>query len=195
MVLVTDPYPGSQRGATGKTTPSIVTVSNHHPNHNHLEGLPDDCHVIDGPGEYAISGTYVRGIMTPQASGQALENRNTAYFVEIEGLRVCHPGDLTSNLSGQHIDEVTPVDLLFVPAGGGCTLEASAIGDLIQTLNPRIVVPMHFKIAGSPEGLDDLGPFLREVGSKSPEPQNRLNITATSLPLETTVVVLTPVAN
>ena len=192
VTVLTDPFPDSIGAMVGQIQPTIVTVSNRHPNHSHVADLQGDFHLIDGPGEYAISGVYIRGIMTPLELGEPPESRNTAYFLEMEGLRLCHPGDLSTIFSGQHVDEVTPVDVLFAPAGGGCTLEINRIRELIQTLSPRLVVPMHYKVPGIAIELGELDPFLREMGTKAEEPQPRLSVTATSLPAETRVVVLRP---
>ena len=193
VTVLTDPFPDSIGATMGQVQPTIATVSNRHPNHSHVADLQGDFHLIDGPGEYAISGVYIRGVMTPLNPEEPLEGRNTAYFMEMEGLRLCHPGDLNATFLGQHVGEVTPVDVLFAPAGGHCTLELNRIGDLIQALSPRLVVPMHYKVPGISIELGHLDPFLREMGTKAEEPQSRLSVTATSLPAQTRVVVLRPV--
>ena len=190
VTILTDPFPSSIGGSVGQVEPTIVTVSNKHPNHSHLEGLEGDFRLLEGPGEYAISGVYIRGIMTPSGAQDPPQHRNTAYFFEMDGLRLCHLGDLAGVLSDQHVEELTPLDVLFLPVGGNCTLELDRVGGIVQALEPRIVVPMHYRVPGTTVELGSLDPFLREMGIREAEPQPRLTVTATSLPAETTVVVL-----
>ena len=192
VTVLTDPFPSSIGGRLVAVNPTIVTISNQHPNHSHMEGVPGEFHLIDGPGEYAISGIYIKGVMTPMQPGQPYEECNTAYLLEAEGLSLCHLGDLNTVLSDQLVDELTPVDVLLVPAGGACTLSVKQSGEIIQALSPRIVVPMHYKAPGINVELEELDAFLRETGTRVQEPEPRLNVTSTSLPAETKVVVLKP---
>ena len=189
--ILTDPFPSSL-GGTVEEEPGIVTVSNMHPNHSNVSGLSGDVRLIDGPGEYAIGGIYVNGIMTSAApEPDALPPpRNTAYLFEMEGLRLCHLGDLAGPLSDKHVDELSPMDVLFVPVGGRCTLPLNRLSVAIRRLEARIVIPMHYKVPGAYVDLDGLDLFLRDMGIREVEPQARLNVTATNLPAETTVVVL-----
>ena len=194
VTVLTDPFPDSIGGRLGTIQPTIVTISHQHPNHNRWQGLVDDFRLIEGPGEYAISGVYIKGIMTPPGREDAPEKRNTAYFMEMDGLSLCHLGDLSSSISSLDVDELTALDILFVPAGGACTFDIGQTGEIIQALNPRIVIPMHYKVPGLTVELADLDPFLREMGVREAEPQPRLNVTTSNLPAETRVVILRPLA-
>jgi L-ascorbate metabolism protein UlaG (beta-lactamase superfamily) len=196
--ILTDPFPSSLGGSVGavEENPGIVTLSSRHPNHSDVSGLSGDFRLINGPGEYAVGGLYVKGIMTPASpEPNALPPlRNTAYLFEMEGLRLCHLGDLAGPLSDKHVDELSPMDVLFVPVGGRCTLSLDRLGVAVRRLEARLVVPMHYKIPGVDVDLEGLEPFLREMGIRELEPQPRLTVTATNLPAETTVVVLKALA-
>ena len=194
ITLLTDPFP-SDIGASmeGNGDPNIVTVSNSHPNHSHWKDIKSSYQLLDGPGEYAVSGIYIRGILTPGQPDNPTEHRNTAYFIEMEGLNLCHLGDMSALVTDRQVNELTPVDVLFVPAGGGCTLEPGRLGQVIQTLSPRLVVPMHYMVPGLKIELGSVDSFLREMGHRQEEePQARLNVTSTNLPAETKVVLLRP---
>lgn len=196
--ILTDPFPDSLGGSVAKVEsgPNIVTVSNDHPNHNHLTALESDFRVMDGPGEYGVYGVYIRALMTPAAPKptDVPPPRNTAYLFEFDNLRVCHLGDLAAPLPNKMVDELSPMDVLFIPVGGGCTLELDHVAAVIRQLEARIVVPMHYKVPGAAVELEGLDPFLREMGLREVEAQPRFSVTATSLPAETRVVVLRPMA-
>ncbi len=196
--ILTDPFPVSMGGSVAnvESEPDIVTVSNSHPNHSHLTALESGFRLMDGPGEYGVSGVYVRGFMTPAAPkpDELPPPRNTAYLFEFDDLRVCHLGDLSAILPSGMVDELSPMDVLFLPVGGGCTLELDQLASLIRQMEARIVIPMHYKVPGTTVELADLGPFLREMGLRDVEEQTRLSVTATNLPAETRVVPMRPMA-
>lgn len=191
--LLTDPFPNSISDAAGLADQTIVTISNQHPNHNGTANLTGQFHLIDSPGEYAIGDIHLKGIMTPLTTGQEFDDANTAYLIEAEGLRICHLGDLATEPSDRVIDELTPIDVLFIPIGGGCTITARQAETLLQILSPRYAIPMHYQGAGGPEELEPLGTFFRDTAAQQQEPLRRLIVTATTLPIDPKVTILKPI--
>ena len=196
--ILTDPFPVSMGGSVSdvESEPGIVTVSNSQPNHSNLTALESGYRLMDGPGEYGVSGVYVRGFMTPAAPkpNELPPPRNTAYLFEFEDLRVCHLGDLSALLPGTMVDELSPMDVLFLPVGGGSRLELEQSTSLIRQVEARIVIPMHFSAQGATAESGGLDPFLREMGLRDVEVQTRLSVTATNLPAETRIVPMRPMA-
>lgn len=137
-----------------------------------------------------MRGIYIRGFLTPPAEDDPPEKRNTAYIIEMDGLKLCHLGDISHPLSGSLAADLAPLDILLAPAGGGCTLAISQVSELAQSLESRIVIPMHHKLPELSVEMGPLEPFLREMGAREVEPQARLVITPSTLPGETRVVVL-----
>jgi L-ascorbate metabolism protein UlaG (beta-lactamase superfamily) len=123
-----------------------------------------------------------------------MRQRNTAYLFEMDGLHVLHMGDIVQPLSAHLQERLSVAEVLLVPAGAGCTLKLAQVIELIQALNPRIVVPMHYKVPGAQSELLELDSFLKEMGIKTPEFQARLNVTSSSLPPDTRVAALQPQA-
>lgn len=196
--IITDPFPASMGGSVAdvESEPDIVTVSNSNPNHSNLATLESGFRLMDGPGEYGVSGVYIRGFMTPASPkpDELPPPRNTAYLLEFDDLRVCHLGDLSALLPSGMVDELSPMDVLFLPVGEGSKLELEQSTSLIRQLEARIVIPMHYSApdaTAEPGGLD---PFLREMGLRDVEEQTRLSVTSTNLPAETRVVPMRPVA-
>ena len=112
----------------------------------------------------------------------------------MEGVALLHLGDLTAPLMTSHIQEVVPVDVLFVPAGAGCTLPVAQVVELIQSLDPKVVVPMHYSLPGLKVSLQPVDPLLRELGVREVQPQARLSVSRSSLPQSLQVVVMEPAA-
>ena len=192
LVAITDPFPDSIGLSIGEPEALTVTVSHAHPNHSYWQGVGGEPKVLSGPGEYELSGIYITGVMTPGGDGTPESERNTAYMIDMENLRLCHLGDMKEMLTTRQVEELTPVDILFLPAGGVCTIDVSRAVDVIRRLEPRVVVPMHYRVAGLEVQLNGLEDFMREMGIKEAQPQARLNISVTNRPPEMRVVVLEP---
>ena len=194
IVVVTDPFPSSL-GLTPENRPAtIVTVSNSHPNHSNFKDIPGDPRVFDAPGEYELSGVGVRGVMTPLLHDTPREQRNVAYSIEIENVCICHLGDINEPLTPKQIDELSPVDVLLVPTGGGCTLDLERAAQTIQDLDPKIVIPMHYSIPNVSLDLATVDTFLQLLGGSEIQSQPRLSVTTSNLPANMRVNVLTPLA-
>ena len=190
VVVLTDPFPLSL-GLRPDTRPAtVVTVSNSHPNHSNSEEVTGEPRVFSAPGEYEYRGISVRGVMTPQLPETPWEQRSVAYAIEIDRVNICHLGDISAPLSPVQIDELSPVDVLLVPSGGGCTLEIDQVLRVLQDLDPKIVIPMHYNIPGVDVPLQDVDVFLRRMGLSEVQAQPRLSVTASNLPEDMRVVAL-----
>jgi L-ascorbate metabolism protein UlaG (beta-lactamase superfamily) len=194
LVVVTDPFPASVGLRPDSQPAALVTVSNFHPNHSNWTGVAGDPRVLNSPGEYEYSGVYVRGVMTPLPPDTPQGQRNVAYAIELDNVHICHLGDIALPLSPRQIDELAPVDVLLVPVGGGCTLDLDRVFQMMQGLAPKMVIPMHYSTPGVTVQLQGLEVFLRRMGISEVQPQPRLVVTASNLPADMTVAVLSPQA-
>ena len=194
--LLTDPFPESLGVSmpANLTEGRVATVSNTHPNHSATGLLKGDPGVLDGPGEYEVAGLYIKGIRTPLAQPPSEDEErtswNTIFTVEMEGMVVCHLGDLGGPLLPRQIEELSSPQVLLVPVGGHCTLTSAEAADIVNVIAPRVVIPMHYQVPGVNVDLESLAPFLKELGVKAQEPQSRLNVTRSNLPDELQVAVL-----
>ena len=190
IVVVTDPFSPSI-GFRADTRPaSVVTISNTHPSHSDRDSVTGDPQVFDAPGEYEYSGIAVRSVMTSLPPDALQEQRNVAHCIQIDGINICHLGDITQPLTTSQIDDLAPIDVLLVPTGGGCTLGVEQVMQMMQDLNPNIVIPMHYNIPGLEVSLDGVDTFLRRMGVSDVQPQPRLSITQANITPNTRVVVL-----
>jgi L-ascorbate metabolism protein UlaG (beta-lactamase superfamily) len=121
----------------------------------------------------------------------AQRGRNTIFVLEIDGLRLAHSGDLGHVLTPEAIQALGQLDVLLVPVGGSYTIDAAAATQVVSQLNPRMVVPMHYKTPRLPANWPGVGvePFLE--GKKVERPNSTMiKLTKSNLPIQTAVVVL-----
>ena len=189
--VVTDPCPPSSGYSIGKPATAIVTISHDHADHSYVKGVTGSPRLIDGPGEYEVEGVFITGVPTYHDSQQgAVRGKNLAFILEAEDIRVCHLGDLGHTPTAEQVEELSGLDILLIPVGGHTTIDGAAAAEVVSLLEPRLVIPMHYRTPTTKPQLDPLDRFLREMGIKSYEPQPKLSASRASLPQETQVVVL-----
>jgi L-ascorbate metabolism protein UlaG (beta-lactamase superfamily) len=194
VTLITDPFTPQQGYSLGKINAPIVTVSHNHAGHNYAQGVGGNPRVVRGPGEYEISDVLITGVAAFHDSKRGQERgRNTIYVIHMDDLVICHLGDLGHTLQEAQLEEVADADILLIPIGGHNTINATQAAEVISQVEPRIVIPMHYRTevgAGSRPDLEPLDKFCREMGVETVNPQPKLVVTRNSLPQETQVVIL-----
>ena len=191
--VITDP-PSKKTGYTiGRPTANVVTISHDHEGHSNVKAVAGDPRVIQGPGEFEVAGVLIKGTRTYHdlEQGRQLGN-NTAYVLEIDGIRICHLGDLGHVPTAEQVEELSGVDVLLAPVGGGSTIDAKAAAETVSLLGPKLVIPMHYGTPASKDKLEPIDTFLKEIGSPEAiaEKQPKLSITKSTLPQETKIQVL-----
>ncbi|SHI02504.1 L-ascorbate metabolism protein UlaG, beta-lactamase superfamily [Sporobacter termitidis DSM 10068] len=172
--IVTDPY----ENMLGYKLPvpleaELVTTSHNHRDHNHVGAVCGDFEHIRDPGHFTAAGIELTGVETfhDNVSG-AKRGKNIVYNLTIDGLRVCHCGDLGHLLSPEQLAAVGKADILMVPVGGGraLTLDARRAAEVMRQLRPAVVVPMHYRTkAMGPLGLafGKVGDFIAASGMEA----------------------------
>jgi L-ascorbate metabolism protein UlaG (beta-lactamase superfamily) len=189
--IVTDPFDKTLGYPMRKPTANIVTVSHSHPQHSFVAGVAGNPRVVSRPGEYDIANVFINGIATFHDKDKgAQRGKNTVFFMEIDEVKVCHLGDLGHVPTTEQVEQMSGTDILMVPVGGGSTLDAAAAAETIGLLEPRLVIPMHYKTEVVKMELDPLDRFLKQMGVKEVESQPKLNVSKSNLPPETRVLVL-----
>ena len=187
--VITDPCDKSTGYSLGRPTADLVTVSTHDRAHDYAEGVAGNPKVIDGPGEFEIAGVSVIGIPTTPG-GNGNDGRNVAYVLELEDLRVGHLGGINTVPTSDQIEQIGGLDILFVPVGGGGALEAPPAAETVSLLEPKLVIPMHYKTAAEKASLTPVDRFLKEMGAKTGDTHAKVSIARSSLPDETQVMLL-----
>lgn len=190
--IVIDPFDES----TGLKAPSmpadILLITHPHSDHNNKKAVKGTPFLIEGPGEYEVKDVYIQGMSAYHDETQGKERgQNTIYTLETEALRLCHLGDLgQKELTAEQLDKIGDIDILMVPVGGVYTIDAKGASKVIAQIEPRIVIPMHYYIPKLKIKLEGVGEFLKEMGKKSIEPQDKLLIKKKDLTGEETKIVV-----
>ena len=147
----------------------------------------DSTFVLDGPGEYEVRHVLLTGVRTYRDDAKgARRGRGTAFVVELDGLHTVHLGDVGHLLTEDELGDIGTVDIACVPVGG--PLSATKTAELVAQLDPRLVIAMPVCVDDA-ECADALAKFFHEVGG-DPTPQPKLSVSISTLPAETTTVLL-----
>jgi len=189
--IVTDPFDASIGYPLPRLQADIVTVSHDHPGHNYIKRVKGEPRVLKGPGEYEVRGVFITGIPTFHDRKKGAERgRNTVFLFEFDDLTLCHLGDLGHVPDQAQVETLGEVHVLFIPVGGVSTINASQAVEVISLLEPKIVIPMHYKTKATQVKLNPLRRFLKAMGLPKSDPLPKLRVTKSSLPDETRVIVL-----
>lgn len=184
--VVTDPFDATLLGTSfPKIEADILTVSHQHDDHNALSQVTGDPLMLDLPGEYEKNGVRVYGFETYHDKNNGEERgKNILFKFEIDGISILHCGDLGHALTGELIQEINGADILLIPVGGVYTINADEARQIVERLEPSIVIPMHYrdpslttKIAeyDSMATVDD---FLQKIGVTDIQPIKKLSVKA-----------------
>jgi L-ascorbate metabolism protein UlaG (beta-lactamase superfamily) len=191
-IVVTDPYDQTIGLKFPKTSADIVTKSHEHDDHNAVALVGGEAFVVDGPGEYEIKEVKIVGAASFHDEKEGKEKgKNVIFNIKMDGLWVCHLGDLgQAELTNNQMEVIGRVDILLVPVGGVYTIDASVATKIVAELEPKIVIPMHFLDSDSNLKLEPAEKFLKEMGTEKTEGAQKLTISKEKLPDELEVVLL-----
>lgn len=189
--VITDPFSPGTGYTLGKVTAEIITVSHAHPGHSYVQGIGGEPRILKSPGEYESAGVLTVGVHTYHDNEKGtLRGKNTAFVIDIDDVMICHLGDLGHVLTAEQVAEIDGVDVLLVPVGGVSTIDAVQAAQIVRQLEPKVVIPMHYKTDALKRELETTDRFLKEMGVKEVVPQPKLTVNKNSLPLTMQVVVL-----
>ncbi len=175
LTLVFDPISKNSALPAVRFGADIALVSRDHPDMNGVEEVAygeKKPFAITGPGEYERQGVVIQGFLSHSAYGLKKDQEkavNTIYSVRLDDMTLVHLGAIAdTELSKEARENIDEIDVLFVPIGGppsgGAVLSPARAHELAVSLEPKIIVPMHFGGAGAAKSLEA---FLKEAGNGS----------------------------
>lgn len=194
IAVVTDPFAETIGLAAPKLKADVVTISHDVPGHNALDMIRTQPYVLRGPGEYEIGGVFITGIALHTVNDTA-EQLNVAYLYDYDNLTVLHLGDLAHVPDQSVIEELGQVNVLLVPVGGGNGLKAAQAAEVVALIEPDFIVPMHYELPGLSIALEPVDRFLKAMGVSKVQEAEVLKISASELPEQPQVIVLTPASS
>lgn len=195
VAVVTDPYAseGGQK-LPRNLTADIVLSSHDHARHNNIAAVGGNPFVINSPGEFEVKEISVSGVPTYHDLAEGKEKGvNTMFYLVANDIHLVHLGDLKHKLAEQHMEEFHEIDVLMVPVGGGDVLDAKAAAEVIGQLEPRVIIPMHYRSGGLCSDCAEVEAFLKVMGAGKIEAVPKLKLTAKDLPQdEMRIILLSP---
>jgi len=168
-VLVTDPHNGETVGLNPPPADvaDLVTISHGH--HDHASGKDlvarEESVIKEEPGSFTAKGVQLTGIQSYHDKEKGAERGENVIFVfEMEGLRICHLGDLGHMLDEGTAEKIGSIDVLLIPVGGNYTIDGAEAVKTTEQLSPQVVIPMHYKVAGLTVDISGPEEFLSGVG-------------------------------
>jgi len=196
--IIIDPYePGAFGGAIAygpiPDEAHIVLVSHDHADHNYVRGLQGKPQVIKGTGSHKAKGMEFKGIAAFHDGRKGSERGpNTIFCFTLDGVNVCHLGDLGHVLSEQEARQMGPVDVLLMPVGGVYTIDPAQATQTAQKINPKIIIPMHYKTPHCGFPLANAADFTSGKAGVRTIEGSEVEIKKEKLPQALEIIVLQP---
>jgi len=128
--------------------------------------LSTDTVILDCPGEYDVRGVSILGFPSfRDGESGAVRGKNTIFVVQSEDMTLCHAGALGHEVPSSLLEKIGHVDVLFVPVGNKDTLDVRHIDELVRKIEPALVIPMHYRIAGFETDIENEQAFCKEIGN------------------------------
>jgi len=149
-----------------KIKDDIVLVSHGHDDHNNVDEINPEAFLINTPGEYEKKGIAIRGISSYHDKTEGKERGlNIIYVIKAEEMTICHLGDLgQEKLTESQVDDIGDVDILLVPVGGNYTINYKEAIGVISQIEPKIIIPMHYKLKDLRVEIEGPEKFVKELG-------------------------------
>lgn len=184
--LVTDPFENEASVRFPRTIESdIVLLSNEDRGRFNLEALNGKPFIISQPGEYEARGVFVDAIRDPNVGDQMI-----IYRIMTEGMSIAFLGRVNRKLTNTELERLESIDVLLLPVGGGDGLSPTIAADLINEIEPRVVVPIHYAIPGIKTELGTVEAFCKHLGACQKEDMTRLKIQKKDLPVDAMMVAV-----
>ena len=187
--IITDPF----HKDSGLTPPRgaadiLVLAEKKKALYSAVSGISGEPFEIFDPGEYDIKGVTITGIPLKQE-----EKYVTVFLIESEDMRILNLTHIKDfNMSEDEIEALGEIDILILPVGGNTVMSASGASKVVNEIEPKIVIPSHYKMPGLIIDVDAMDKFVKEMGGKKEE-MEKLTVKKKDLPEEgTKVVVLEP---
>jgi L-ascorbate metabolism protein UlaG (beta-lactamase superfamily) len=184
ITVITDPFGKDTGLKIPRMEADILTISHNHSDHSNIEAVKGNPYVIKSAGEYDVKGAVIDGIEAYHDEKEGKERgKNIIFRIEMETLSVVHLGDLGQDLDDKQLEKISNPDILLIPVGGTYTINAKKAVEVLSRIEPRIVIPMHYKTKDLKLDIDGVEKFVKELGIK-PRYEEKLKISKKDLPQE-----------
>ena len=192
--VVCDPYSEETVGyAMPKVTADAVTVSHHHDDHDFIANVGGNPVIIDKESSFDLPGVEINSVKSFHDGNRGKKRgENVIFKFRMDGIDICHLGDLGEACSLDLIETILPVNVLLIPVGGNYTIDAEMAKEYVDRIMTEIVIPMHFRTKDSKIDIDKLDGFLNLFDGDCIEEkeESSLELSRSDLTEETKIIVL-----
>ena len=189
--ILTDPFDSTVGYKVPEVEADIVTTSHDHFDHNYVEAVKGQYIHINSAGQQNVKGIEIAGLDTfHDEAGGSKRGNNVVFTYLVDGIKLCHLGDLGHILTDQQIKQLGEVDILLLPVGGTYTIDHMQAAKLAGIINPKLVIPMHYKTPVMGFDIDGVDKFLAHFSSVQSLHQSELEVYPKSFQSLEKVVVL-----
>lgn len=185
VVLLLNPYQTPKSDLPRNLKSDLVLLTNGTENTITLSGEP---FIVSTPGEYELQGVMIYAI--PFGSANPKEPQQIIYHIETESMSVTYLGNFKGKITDEMADKLGVVDILLLPCGGKDLLNADEASQIVNDLEPRIVIPHSFTPPGGKEAFDSVDKFAKLMGQKEKEWLPKFKVAKRDLPQEETKLIL-----
>ncbi|MEA3442086.1 MAG: MBL fold metallo-hydrolase [Chloroflexota bacterium] len=193
--IITDPYTvgGGINYSPIEESADVVLVSHGHGDHSNVSAVRDQPEVVRRTGVNTAKGIQFKGVATYHDTSQGKQRGNNIIFCfTLDGIKVCHLGDLGHVLGPEQVGEIGGVDILFVPVGGFYTIDADAASQVCDQLGPRVIIPMHFRTSKCTLPIDGVDDFLKNKKKVKKINSSEVEFELGELPSVREILILKP---
>ncbi len=159
--LLTDPFNKTVGYPVFKSETDIVTISHQHFDHNYISEIKGKFQTVNKIGFFNVCDIPITGISAFHDNMKgAKRGEIIIYIFEIDGFRLCHLGDLGHVLDKDTLNKLGKIDVLFIPVGGNYTIDGKTASEVAKSINPHIIIPMHYKTLHHTFSIDGVEKFL-----------------------------------
>ena len=195
LKIITDPYGTVQgvRYAPIKEVADVIIISHDHFDHNAVSSVAGKPEVVKSSGIKMAKGIQFKGVASyhDESAGKQ-RGTNIIFCFTVDGVKLCHLGDLGHVLTSAQIKEIGNVDILFIPVGGYYTIDARVATQICNELTPKVIIPMHYKTPQLDFPIAGVDDFLTGKKHVRKMDTSEAEFKVNTLPSTTEVLVLKP---
>ncbi|MFO8132655.1 MAG: MBL fold metallo-hydrolase [Thermoplasmatota archaeon] len=195
VTLVTDPHDGSSIGIQPPgVRADVVLVSHDHYDHNKVKAVKKDDTTVVRDGETTVHDIQIAAYPGHHDREDGAKRGDISIFrFVMDGITFCHLGDLGHAIDDELAEQIGDIDVLFVPVGGVFTIGGEEALEVCNTINPSVVIPMHYKVGGLSLPIERIDTFLDAARPRYAirHVANEIEVEKSDLPSEPEIWVFT----
>ncbi|MDF2876188.1 MAG: Zn-dependent hydrolase of the beta-lactamase fold-like protein [Sporomusa sp.] len=165
--VLTDPFDSSVGYDVPRVIADIVSTSHDHFDHNYIQAVQGDFFHANETGHFSHKGIEITGISVFHDDKHGTQRgKNIIYKFVVDGIHICHCGDLGHGLTLEQVNEIGHVDILLIPVGGFYTIGPDQAIEVAKMLQPSVIIPMHFKTEAIQFPIEGVENFLEKTGGE-----------------------------